>query len=287
MATDIEVRELPANGMTFRCRVCGLEDAGDPVVLLHGFPNTSCMWNRMMPLLAERGYRCLAPDQRGYSAGARPEDKQAYTVDKLAADVAALADAVGFQRFHIIGHDWGAVICWTAAQLYPNRLETLTPISVPYPQAYLEARRDDPEQRRKSRYVSFFQLPLVPEWLLGFWNCRALRQEWAKFNLEEAADCLAVLAPFSARRAALNWYRANMKTFSGQQQPITRPTLLIWGNQDPYLARAGIVGTARFVKGEYALLELDAGHFVVHHNFEPISEAILQHLGRHALSVPV
>ena len=101
----IEVRDIAANGMMFRCRTDGA--TGEPVVLLHGFPETSHMWTALMPKLAAAGYRCLAPDQRGYSPGARPDDVEAYSYRNLASDIFALADAAGFDCFHLVGHDWG------------------------------------------------------------------------------------------------------------------------------------------------------------------------------------
>ena len=112
---DITVSDVEANGMTFRCRTAG--DSGDPVMLLHGFPETSHMWTDLIPRLAEAGYRTLAPDLRGYSPGARPDDVSAYSYEALASDVFALADASGFERFHLVGHDWGAIIGWAAVDI--------------------------------------------------------------------------------------------------------------------------------------------------------------------------
>src|SRR5574339_996924 len=109
---QITVADLHANGMTFRVRKAG--DTGEPVVLLHGFPETSHMWLQLIPKLVEAGYRCVAPDQRGYSPGARPADVEAYAYRALASDVFALADAAGFDRFHLVGHDWGALVGWAA-----------------------------------------------------------------------------------------------------------------------------------------------------------------------------
>ena len=107
----IETGEVRANGMVFTCRRAG-PATGEPVILLHGFPETSHMWSGLLPALAAAGYRCIAPDQRGYSEGARPEGVEHYATTALVADVLAIADAEGFDRFHLIGHDWGAVVGW-------------------------------------------------------------------------------------------------------------------------------------------------------------------------------
>ena len=113
--------EIQANGMTFTCRTAGPAD-GEPVILLHGFPETSHMWTALLPVLAEAGYHCIAPDQRGYSAGARPEGVDQYATTTLVSDVMAIADAAGFDRFHLIGHDWGGFVAWAMPILHPDRV---------------------------------------------------------------------------------------------------------------------------------------------------------------------
>lgn len=133
---QIEIKELPANGMRFRCRVCGLENSGDLVILLHGFPETSHMREGVLISLASQGYRCLAPDQRGYSPGARPKDIADYHIKEIASDVIALADAVGFQKFHLVGQDWGSGCGWTVVQLYGDRVNSWSALSVPHMAAF-------------------------------------------------------------------------------------------------------------------------------------------------------
>jgi pimeloyl-ACP methyl ester carboxylesterase len=126
-----EIKELTANNMIFRCRVCGMENSGEPVILMHGFPESSNMWEPMLVLLASKGYRCLAPDLRGYSAGARPKDVNSYRIDKIASDVIALADSVGFQKIQLVGHDWGAGCGWTIVEQYPDRVNSWSALSIP------------------------------------------------------------------------------------------------------------------------------------------------------------
>ena len=163
MTYEVRIREIAANGMTFRCRICGLENQGEPVILLHGFPETSHMWERLMKELAERGYRCLAPDQRGYSPGARPKDIKNYLLSRTASDAAALADEVGFKKFHLVGHDWGSACGWAAVELYPDRIQSWTSLSVPHMTAFSHALTRNPVQMIRSSYMLLFQLPLVPE----------------------------------------------------------------------------------------------------------------------------
>lgn len=138
---QVEFRELNANKMTFRCRVCGLENNGEPVILLHGFPETSHLWQGILISLASRGYRCLAPDLRGYSPRARSKAIESYRIDKIASDVVALADAIGFQKFHLVGHDWGSGCGWTVVELYPDRVNSWSALSIPHMDAFSRAKK--------------------------------------------------------------------------------------------------------------------------------------------------
>lgn len=272
---SVDIREVRASGMTFRCRACGPAD-GEPVILLHGFPETSAMWDRAMGALAGRGYRCLAPDQRGYSPGARPRDSRAYTMDKVASDVTALADAEGFGRFHLVGHDWGAGCGWTVVQLHPERLLSWTSLSLPHMAAFGKALRTVPEQRRKSWYMALFQLPVLPELVLG---AGSLERTWRRAG-EEVVEYRALFGPYSARKAALDWYRAARRRTVAYGE-VRVPTLFIWGNRDFAIGRAGVEDTARYMKGDYTFLEVEAGHWLPREAFGQVMEALLAHLERH------
>jgi pimeloyl-ACP methyl ester carboxylesterase len=122
------------NGLTFDVRDAGPAD-GPVVVLLHGFPQHNDSWDAVIDRLTARGYRCLAPNQRGYCAGARPPRRRDYRIPELVGDLRALIDAGGAQRVHLVGHDWGAAVAWVAAAEMPERLITVSPVSVPHPAA--------------------------------------------------------------------------------------------------------------------------------------------------------
>lgn len=279
---QIEVKELPANGMIFRCRVCGLENKGEPVILLHGFPETSHMWEGILISLASQGYRCLAPDQRGYSPGARPKNVADYHIKEIASDVIALADAVGFQKFHLVGHDWGAGCGWTVVQLYPERVNSWSALSIPHMAAFDTAKKTDPDQKQRSWYMNFFQVPIIPEVFFGFAVARNSSSLWKLSSNEEVADYLSVFGEFTGRKATINWYRAN-KNLLVQYGNVSLPTVLIWGNQDIAIGRAGVEMTKQFMKGEYSFIELDAGHALVQGQFERVNQEILNHIQRHSM----
>jgi pimeloyl-ACP methyl ester carboxylesterase len=279
---QIEIKDLPANGLTFRCRVSGMENHGEPVIFLHGFPETSHLWEEVMRSLATQGYRCLAPDQRGYSPSARPKDVKQYAINELAADVIALADSVGFAKFHLVGHDWGAGCGWTVVQRYPERVQSWSALSIPHLAAFETAKQTDADQRRRSWYMGFFQMPRLPEFLLGLAARGKSSSLWASSSAQEVSDYQTVFRSFEGRKASLDWYRAN-RELPNQYGAVYLPTLLIWGNQDIAVGRAGIEMTRQYMKGEYTLLELEAGHALVQEQFEQVNHAIYSHIHAHPI----
>jgi len=278
----VTIRDLQANGLTFRCREAG-PPAGEPVLLLHGFPETSHMWTDLLPKLAAEGYHCLAPDQRGYSPGARPAEVEAYLTDNLVADALALAAAAGFgPRFHLVGHDWGAGVGWRLVRDHPGVVASWTALSIPHPASYGRAFAEDPDQQQRSQYILFFQQPGAAEEMLLANDAAALRQVWDRSSPEEVAEYMAVLTAPGALTAALNWYRANFG--GGTLDPaanefhVTVPTLTIWGNQDQAVGRATTLRHNDYIKGPNRWLELDAGHWLIQEKFDVVSGEILAHL---------
>ena len=148
--------------LTFDVRDQGPLD-GDPVVLLHGFPERAASWDAVAARLHEHGLRTLAPDQRGYSPGARPRFRTSYRLPALVADVEALIDEIG-RPVHLAGHDWGATVAWGLAARRPDLVRSLTAVSVPHPAAFVTACLKG-SQLRDSWYFTVFGLPFVPEWV--------------------------------------------------------------------------------------------------------------------------
>jgi pimeloyl-ACP methyl ester carboxylesterase len=261
-----------------------MENSGEPVILMHGFPETSHMWQELMMLLAAKGYRCLAPDLRGYSPGARPKDIESYGIDKIASDIVALADSVGFQKIQLIGHDWGAGCGWTVVELYPDRVNSWSALSVPHMKAWDVARKTDDEQIKKGWYMKLFQLPLIPE--LGFGvvlKIHGLPNKLYKYSSPgEVKDYVEVLKTKDAREAVINWYRANKKLLI-HYGDVYIPTLLIWGKEDIAFGRSGIEATKNHMRGDYELLKLKAGHTLIQEKFDQVSAAILGHLQKYPI----
>lgn len=280
----VESSEVDANGLTFICRTAGPVD-GEPVVLLHGFPETSHMWEPLMAHLAADGYRCLAPDQRGYSPKARPADQASYRYEDLVADVFALARAHGFDRFHLVGHDWGAAVGWVALATDPSPVASWTALSVAHYAAVADAVWTDDEQQPYRDLLGIMLSPHGEEVFGGDDLARLKEGAWTEATPEQVAEYVAVFSQPGAITAALNWYRASdghRRVLDHEDHfevgPLDTPTLTIWGNQDAYLRRTAIERAADLMTGPYRLVELDAGHWLVQERPVEVRDEVLRHL---------
>ncbi len=256
---------------------------GPVVVLLHGFPELNTMYRPVIDRLTAEGYRCLAPLQRGYSAGARPKRRRDYRADNLVGDVLSLIDASGAQRVHLVGHDWGAVVAWYVAQAAPDRLHTLTALSVPHPAAFLKAVATS-RQALSSWYMLFFQLPWLPERLLL--NRRAV----AGFIRSKPADTAALaqaemtlMKEPGAMTAALNWYRAMAWTKPGTvAQKVTVPTMYLWSDDDIAVKEKGARLCADYVVGDYRYEEFSGvSHWIVDERPDEVTDLLLDWFKAH------
>jgi pimeloyl-ACP methyl ester carboxylesterase len=262
----------------FDARVAGPED-GPVVFLLHGFPQSSFEWRHQLPVLAEMGFRAIAPDQRGYSPGARPDGVEAYAIPHLVDDLTGMADAVGARTFHVVGHDWGAAVTWFAALLHPDRVLSIVPISVPHPTAFQRALADpNGEQARMSGYMQTFRSEGAEDMFLAD-DAALLRGIFDGLEPAEAQEYVDVLGTREAIGAALNWYRAmNLSTDPGTMTPIRMPTTFIWGTDDEALGREGAEMTARYVEGPYRFEILEGvGHWVPEEATEQVNRLLREH----------
>lgn len=265
--------------LVFDVRDSGPAD-GEPVVLLHGFPQDAGAFDRLSPALHQAGLRTLAPDQRGYSPGARPTGRSAYRLRAVVDDVLALLDAAGLPSAHVVGHDWGGIAAWALAAWHPWRVRTLTALSVPHPAAMTQALGHS-DQAVRSAYVGFFQLPAVPEAALLAGQGALLRRTLGQGGLP--ADLVDRYVDRMRRpgalTAALNWYRALPLSGGAPVGPVSVPTLHVWGAQDPYLGRAATEATAAFVTAAYALEVLEeTGHWIPELATERTAELITAHV---------
>ena len=271
------------DGLTFDVLDSGPRD-GEPVLLLHGFPQDHTAWDAVTPLLHAAGLRTLAPDLRGYSPGARPRSRAAYRMGEITADLVALLDAAGLDRAHVVGHDWGGSAAWSLAGRQPQRVASLTVLSTPHPAAMLWAWTHT-RQALVSWYMLAFQLPWLPERIVGPRLASSLRRSGVP--AEHAQRYAARLAEPGALTAALGWYRgipATRKERGGGGRTRV-PTTYIWGRHDFALSRAAAERTAGYVAAPYEFIELDAGHWLPENEPQAVADAVVARV--HSAAGPV
>lgn len=277
------MEHLRRDGLVFDVTDLGPPE-GDVVVLLHGWPQDRSAWSAVGERLAAEGLRVLAPDQRGYSPGARPRGRAAYRMSQLVADVLALVDASGHERVHLVGHDWGGAVAWAFAERHPERLHSLTVVSTPHHHAMAWALRHG-DQARRSWYMLAFQLPLLPETVLRRRLAEVLRG--SGLPEEHAQRYVARFRQPGAAGGGLAWYRAlrprltrlvRKRREGGGRAPaqVTVPTTYLWGRHDPALGRAAAERTARWVGADYRFVEVEAGHWLPETHPDVVAEAVLE-----------
>jgi pimeloyl-ACP methyl ester carboxylesterase len=264
---------------------------GEPVVLLHGFPERARSWRHQLPALAAAGYHAAAPDLRGYGGSDRPAAVEEYAAPKLVGDVAGLVRALGGGSAHLVGHDWGGGLAWGLAGRAPELVRSLTILNAPQPAVSARARREDPAQRSKSWYMLLFQFPGVAEaWLSAddFANLRAFVFDTAApgaFPPEDREALVDALRRDGALTAALNYYRANMPPAAWLREPpeppeITVPTMIIWGEADAYMDLTLLERSAATVRGPLRVERLPGvSHWVQQEAPERVNALLIEFLG--------
>ncbi len=242
--------------------------SGDPVLLLHGFPDSRFLWRHQIPALVDAGYRVIAPDLRGFGDAPRPAEVRAYRRPFLVADVVNLLDSLGLERVSLVGHDWGASLSWSMAGSCPERIDRLAVLSVGAPTS---PGWDTIAQREKSWYFDFFCK-------IGYAEAALVRDDWRLFRewsrgQGDQERYLADLARPGALTAGLNWYRAAfMPPAPGEDRPpslpawdqIQCPTLGVWSDGDPFLLEAQVAMSGPMVNAPWRYERIaNAGHWLM------------------------
>lgn len=223
---------------------------GEPVVLLHGFPQRATSWAAVSAELHAAGVRTYALDQRGYSPGARPTSRFSYALSSLRDDALALVDAIG-RPVHLVGHDWGAAVAWSVAAHAPERIRTLTAVSVPHPGAFLGSMVRS-RQPLHSWYILAFQVPRLPELLLARRAERLLGGHG--MTSEMVATFRREMLDDGALRGGLGYYRSLPRSSAGDaRRRVSVPTTHVWSDRDAALGRKGAELTEQWVTGPYEL----------------------------------
>lgn len=264
------------DGLIFDVHDSGRADAGT-IVALHGFPQTAGMWGGVRPLWEAAGYRVVAPDQRGYSPGARPPGIRPYTQRELARDAVRLIEALDTGPVHLVGHDWGGAVAWAVASRRPELLHSLTVLSTPHPLAFREGMLGG--QALKSWYFLAMQTPWVPEKLLRREGSISKTLRSSGLDSRGIAQAEAQFAAPGGATAAVNWYRA-LRFGPPAAGPIAVPTLYVWGDRDRFLSAAAAAKTAAHVTAPYRFVAVEGGsHWLAEERPGQIADLVLDHLG--------
>ncbi len=255
---------------------------GEPVLLLHGFPDAWFAWEAQMEYLVDAGYRVIVPDQRGYNLSDKPAGINNYTMDTLVHDITGLADALGYKRFQLAGHDFGAMVAWHLAMRYPERLKNLVIINVPHPAVMRSYLATNVAQIVKSWYVFFFQLPVIPELMVKAKNWQFLISALPDYLTDtERNRYRETWSRPNAMTSMINWYRAMMRKRE-KSSPFSRiktPTLILWGRQDPYLSYAMAQRSVEFCEDGRLVTFDDATHWVMHDKPDEVNSYLTKHFG--------
>jgi pimeloyl-ACP methyl ester carboxylesterase len=267
------------DGLTFDVIDGGPAD-GEPVVLLHGFPQDASAWTAVSPALHQAGLRTLALDQRGHSPMARPRGRRHPPPRGTANNVLALLDAAGLHSAHIVGHDLGGLVAWALGAWHPERVRTLTALSTPHPAALTGAMTTS-DQALRSYYMALFQLPLLPERLLLSRGGTPIRRmlRGGGLSKEAAGHYVARMREPGALSAALGWYRALPYSARDRVGKVKVPTLHVWSTGDAFLGRAATDATAQYVDGPYRLEVLDdVTHWIPELAADRVAELVTAHV---------
>ena len=277
---------IAANGLTFTYDEAGT--GPDIALCLHGFPESRFSWRHQLPVLAQAGWHAVAPDLRGYGDTTRPIGRNAYNMDRLVGDVVALFDALGARRRLLVAHDWGAIIAWQVAIRRSRALDGLVIMNVPHPAVASAVARRSLAQLRRSWYIFFFQLPFLPEIMLGAHGARFIGEAFRGMAVDKSAFPEEVLAHYrtlaqrpGALTAMINYYRANFASIArpGATPLIDVPTLMIWGEEDTALGLELTEGYAPYV-ADFTLNRLPGvSHWVQQEAPGAVNQRLLAWLG--------
>lgn len=285
-----------STGVTLNLATAGPED-GPPVIMLHGFPESHRTWRGIVPLLEDR-YRLIMPDQRGFGDSDRPEKVDAYSTDRVVADLYALADALKVKRFALVGHDWGGAVAWAAALRGEPRIERMAAINSPHPLIFQRTLIEHEGQRLASQYMTLFKQPHMVEAIerMGyetfFEKSFSPHVDLSIISPEERANYVAQWSRPGAMEAMLDWYRAGKMVIPAPGEraetpdwvdcdfPVLHlPVAVIWGMKDPALLPCQLDGLEALADHITITRIEDAGHFVVWEKPEPVAAALREFLG--------
>lgn len=269
------------NGITLHTAEAGRAD-GNIILFLHGFPEYWYGWKAQLEYFADKGYRAVAPDQRGYNLSSKPDKVSSYRVGELVNDVVALIRQLTDKKIILVAHDWGGIIAWKIAALHPLLLQHLVILNIPHPAVMEQTLKKNFRQLLKSWYIGFFQLPLLPEWLSSVSDFASLQRSLVKtsrpgtFSKADIEQYKTAWKQPGAIGAMINWYRAFVMHGDAPIPPgrITVPTLMIWGKKDAFLSHEMARPSIELcVQGKLVMME-DNTHWVHHEEAAVVNQLV-------------
>jgi pimeloyl-ACP methyl ester carboxylesterase len=273
---------IKTNGVNLHVVQAGPED-GPLVILLHGFPEFWYGWRKQIDFLAEQGYRVYAPDQRGYNISEKPNGIAAYNLNEMSADVIGLIDAAGRDKAMIVGHDWGAAVAWWTACKYPQRLNKLVILNVPHQNVFRKTLMTNSEQMLRSWYIGFFQLPFIPETLMGALSESLARGMQSSSKPGAFTDAVMVeyqkaWAQPGAVQSMINYYRAAVQQMPHPQPnpQVKVPTLILWGKNDFALNAEMAQASVELCDNGKLIYFDNATHWIQHEEPDRVNQLLLE-----------
>lgn len=257
---------------------------GEPVLLLHGFPEFWRGWRAQMLALAAKGYRVIVPDQRGYNLSSAPREVSAYGLEHLSADVIAILDHFGIEQVFLGGHDWGAAVAWTVATRYPERVKKLAILNVPHPGVMMKFIGKSPKQMLKSWYIGFFQIPGLADWLMSrnnFAGAITMLKASGKpetFSAEDLDEYRKSYKNAGGLTGMINWYRAmaRFRPSMPRNVRLKMPVVILWGKNDVALSYEMAEASLAYCENGRLVAFDDATHWVQHDQAEAVSKKMIE-----------
>lgn len=287
---ELEKQFIKVGDVCLHVVMAGPKD-GEAIFLLHGFPEFWYCWRKQIPYLAEKGFRVIVPDQRGYNLSDKPDGVSNYHIGLLAQDIVNLATVLGYQRFNLVGHDWGAAVAWWTALLFPERLKKLAILNAPFPPVMLdEAQNGNWQQVLKSWYIGYFQIPFLPEWAMSIFDYKPLVEAMINsgkkgtFHRDELEEYKRAWSQPKALSSMVNWYRAAAQSSFGmrqsQQAKIIPETLILWGEQDKFLGKELVAQSLAVCYDGRAIFYPNATHWLQIDEADAVNQELGSFFGR-------
>jgi pimeloyl-ACP methyl ester carboxylesterase len=270
---------IPTNGIKLHTVLAGPPE-GEPVFLLHGFPEAWFGWEKQIEPLVNAGFRVIVPDQRGYNLSDKPIGVDQYQMKVLVDDILGLADKLGYEQFHLAGHDFGAMVGWSLALREPGRVKRLVIANVPHPAVFKSYLRSHPTQMLKSWYAFFFQIPGLSEKLVSTRDWKFMTSAMPDYFSEgELNRYREAWRQPGAITGMINWYRATIGSSKSTRpsNTIQPPTLIIWGKKDPHLSHQMAPLSLEYCQDGKLVYFEDGTHWVQHDKASEVSQLLIQH----------